>query len=305
MKNLLIIAIVLFTISCKKDNTDDNGTAGHFLLKLTTSLKSGMAGSNANSTDFNLDTLKSSRSFYFLLSNTGQNDITEITITSDNAAFTPVPSKVKVLAGSKNNSASGFSQLISLDIEHGLRINGIGYANLLKQGNNVCRLTIKGFTSNGTSVVTVSLETNIKIFAKVMDIELWAGNSKYDLFKPSYQALVLGPPFNNTLMNAYKYDGLKPIIIKNIGNTKIDVTSYENGTVNTVIESFTIYPNGSKELIMPNDQNKSKQAFIQLDAMGTVVDRNKISQGASGCAYFSMVYSNEPVVIPIDSTKIK
>src|SRR5271157_2109620 len=110
MKTIIpFILLVLVVVSCKKSNLSDlpvNNVAGKFSFSMLNNLKSAITNQNTDSTSFVLDTLKSSRSFYFILGNSGQNNITNVLITSDNTNFNVTPSSISLLPGSSNSNSS-------------------------------------------------------------------------------------------------------------------------------------------------------------------------------------------------------
>ena len=87
-KILFYFVIIIALCSCKKD--DEVGidkVPGKFSFSRIESLKSLYDDSVSISPSFNLDSLKSSKSFYFVLSNVGQEDIMNIVITTNNNNF--------------------------------------------------------------------------------------------------------------------------------------------------------------------------------------------------------------------------
>ncbi len=135
-------------------------------------LKSTSLSGQGDSASFFLDTIKSSRTFNFTLTNIGQEDIRNISIRSDNSSFTVFPSVIQLLPGTGKLS-HGLGQIISVDVIHGDRLNGVGFGGLLNMGNNLCHLIIQGRTFDGRSdTVFAELTANITVYAQILSVTL-------------------------------------------------------------------------------------------------------------------------------------
>jgi hypothetical protein len=123
MKKLICLVLCTSMImGCEKENDkiSNNSISGKFSLNLTSSFKSYTDIKSDDSISFVLDTIKSSRSFYFILNNVGQEDITDISISTDNNRFNISPSNISLLAGTKSTNNSSLIQIISLDVMYPL-----------------------------------------------------------------------------------------------------------------------------------------------------------------------------------------
>jgi len=306
MKKLfyLIIAVALIQ-GCKKEigNNSQTNLSGRFSLSLKSNLKSAKIESN-DSANFVLDTIKSSRSFYFILSNVGQSDITNITITTDNSDFSVTPSAIQVLPGTNNKNSSVLNQAISLDIAHGTRINGVGYTGLLNMGDNYCHINIQGVTSNGITNDTVKLRAIVKVFAKVMAVKVYQGSKEFNFAKPVRK--VIGGPFDINAMNYFYYlSNEPPIVLKNTGNVSINITLANFDANSTILQNVTLQLQDTVVLILSTQPTGyGAGGYIRLNSNGTIFDQQKFSLGNDGNAYFGMVYwqaTNSAPVPPNDS----
>jgi hypothetical protein len=299
MKRFIFLIIICSLIqSCKKENESisQNNISGKFALSLASTLKSFKTVESDDSAYFDLDTIKSSRSFYFTLSNVGEKDITNINLSTDNNSFSITPSKIQILPGKNSQSSTALSQLISLDILHGVRIDGIGYSGLLPMNDNYCNINIEGQTNNGISDTTINLKSSIKVYAKLMAISLFLGNREYDLTKPNGQGA--SGPYSNVIrtLNFYPYPSLDPpIVLKNIGNVSILLTITNwNGYTTLVAQDTILNPLDTLVLNLANPAVPPMEGLIKLNSDGTVFDQLKLSLGDDGNAYFGMWCWDEP-----------
>lgn len=307
MKKLIyFIAIVFLSQACKKENINNsgNGISGKFALSQASNLKSVSVSEGNDSASFVLDTVKSSRSFYFILSNVGQEDITDVTITTDNSNFSVTPFTITTLTGNYEGKTP-LNQAISLDIVHGARINGIGYSGLLNMGDNTCNLTIKGQTFDGKSDVTIKLNVNIKIYAKLMAISLFQGTKEFDLTKPD--GTVMGGPGGVSSMFQYEYKNMPSVVVKNTGNETINLSLINEDLQSTILQKTILNPKDTLVLNLPaNSGDGFVRAFLKLDSKGTISDQAKLNIGTDGCGYISMInHDGNKVVTPIPNDSIK
>ncbi|HEY3372147.1 MAG TPA: hypothetical protein VGK10_14930 [Prolixibacteraceae bacterium] len=286
MKKILYLVLFISLIQgCKKENSQDN-VAGKFALNRSINLKSANIINSSDSTNFVLDSIKSSRSFYFILSNVGQNDITDISISSDNASFIITPSTIQTLPGINSKNNTSLSQAISLDIVHGTRINGIGYTGILNMGDNYCTINIKGQTNDGQSNTTVNLTTKVKIYAKLMAISLYQGDTHFELTNPSTRGMAASP-FETGELNFFYYYNNIPFVVKNTGNVSIDLSLANWPYTNTIAQNARLKPNDTLTLKLNIDQG----GVIRLNSDGTIFDQQiqKLSLGADGNAYLTLM----------------
>jgi hypothetical protein len=308
-KTFLLFSIIFLLPGCKKESGDigPGSNSGKFSLSYVSNLKSTKAFETIDSANFVLDSIKSSRSFYFILSNVGQEDITDVTISTDNSNFNINPLSIRLLPGTKNQTNTALTQVVSLDIVHGTRINGVGYTNLLNMGDNYCNINLQGKTLNGSTDITIKTQARIKVFAKVMAISLYQGKQEYDLTNPDGK--VIGSPFDVDQVNYYNYTSLDPpIFMKNTGNVAINLSLASFNPKNPLIQQSKLLPNDSVALNLSTlILNASSGGEISLDSNGTIFDQKKLNLGKDGNAYFALFYqpNTGPVTPPNDSIKHK
>lgn len=304
-KIALFVIITVVVISCKKESgTPWNGVAGKFSMGLANHLKSAKAIQTDGTVTFDLDSLKSSRSFYFILGNVGENDITNISLSSDNSNFNITPSTIEVLPGTKSKNSSTLIQIISLDIVHGTRINGVGYTKLLSAGDNYGTITIQGHTRDSVSDISTSIKAAVKVYAKVMDIALFQGSTQYDLTQPAGK-FIGSLLFDVDQSNSYEYSAL-PMSLKNTGNVGIQVTVAALGATNTVLQNVLVNPQQSINLNLPAPLiSTTLLSQIQLNSGGTIFDQQKLSMGNDGNAYFGMSSLTQNGSTPPPSDTVK
>ncbi len=296
------ILITFLAFSCKKSeegNTQSINTSGKFAFSMLNNLKSANVNPSTDSTSFVLDTIKSSRSFYFILANAGQTNITNVSISSDNINFNITPSIIANLpAVGIVNSTSSLIQVIELDVIHGIRINGVGYTGLLPMGNNTCHITITGNTSNGKDSINLKYIAKINVFAKVMNITLSQGNSEINLLKPNGAE---GAGYTSGFMNLYNCNSSPALYLKNTGNVSIAYSLLNNITQSPpVLQSSIVNVNDSVAI----DINLFPFGLgnIQLDSNGTIFDQTKIALGTNGDGYLALMNVDYSQISPIDTT---
>jgi len=162
-----------------------------------------------NNVSFDLGNLKASKSFYFILSNTGDTSLTNITIESNNENFEVFPKSIEKLAPAGQD---GVVPLLELGIIHGNRLNGLGFQSLLAMGDNTVEVTIKGKTFGENGEEDVTLKAQVKLFAEVMDIEVYIN----DQIQPYRDAV-------GNYLNVGDLNENQVFKIKNTGNVDINL----------------------------------------------------------------------------------
>jgi hypothetical protein len=281
MKRIVIIFIVtqVIFISCKKDDQFiEKKEPGFFVLN---ELKSSMKSSGSDhvlesmQSGFNLFDVKASMNYSFILTNGGDQPIFDIILSTDNESFPISPGKISRLEGNAQfdkTSVGGFIPLISLKVIHGIHLNGVGLTKLLPMGINSSVLTISGKTLDGTDTISISAVYDLMVFAKVMDVKLYVGNSEIELTK-NYEGIstTLG---GLGFMRIYHVRSGN-LVIENTGNVDIDLT-YGN-------DHEKLEPDANIKIVMPE-----KNMIFKLDGNGTISDNNRIQLGNDGIGYFTV-----------------
>lgn len=242
--------------------------------------------------EYFLDTIKSSRTFYFIIGNNGQSEITDVTVTTDNENFIVAPTHIPLIPGANRDML--LNQVFSLDVLHGTRINGIGSAKFLNKGDNICNLSIKGKASYGRSSTSVSLNVRIKIYAELMSISLFQGRFEYDLNTRDVLMSGFGTYPIDEMKMFYYFTINPPVTIKNTGNVDIKMTLMSFDTGNPITQTAMIQPNDTLNLLLPIRESEYRDGgMIRLDSKGTVFDINKLNLGKDGAAYFALQYPSD------------
>ena len=287
MKRLLyfIIGSQFIILSCSiKDNEEIiKNEPGYFVLtELRDQIKSYSSNHRLKSPQigFDLGDIKASKEFFFLLTNGGDQPIFEIQLITDNESFIISPEKITKLESSTTfnyEENTGFIPIITLGINHGTRLNGVGYSDLLPMNINNSLLTISGKTIKDNDTITISSEFDFTVNAKIMDIKLYEQNTEIDLTSPTGgSSTTLG---GLGFMRYYKISS-NDIEIENIGNVTINLSyGQDKGSKQSII----IDPNVKKQLTIQN-----YDTFI-LDGNGTITDDDRIQLGNDGKGYFRLI----------------
>ena len=264
MKKFFCFLVVgLLLIGCDKD--ESISIPGKFELQflseheitgpLSSQIASLQGSSSPDVTELFLDTIKSSKTFYFIISNYGHSDITDVSIATDNKSFICSPITIPLIPGSTRNEL--FMQAFSIDVLHGTKISGIGSVDFLSMGENSCNLTINGKTLDGRSLTTVSLKAKIVVYAELMSISVFQGKFEYDLHTPD-RRLHGGDPFHINEMNIFHYYTIDPpVAIRNTGNVNIEMTIASFDTDDPIIQTAVIQPDDTLNLLLPFRDSES------------------------------------------------
>jgi hypothetical protein len=131
---------------------------------------------------FDLGALRNTRSFYFLLGNSGDTPIVDVTLGSDADAFRLTPATIDRLDPGKG---IGVLPILDLTAVHGTAASGIGFDDLLPMGANTATLTLRGTTvlANGDSTA-VTASVDVAVDALVADLRVLKGATEVDLADP-------------------------------------------------------------------------------------------------------------------------
>ncbi len=218
---------------------------------------------------FDLGNLHATTDFFFLLYNTSEETITDISLESDEATFRVMPSSMESLAP---QNGVGVLPIVRVSAVHGLAVSGIGFDDLMSMGTNEADINISGTSEDGTA----SLTFNLSVDAKVMDIDLLDGVQEVDLISHSgaVSSTAGGLGFIRRYMN------ITDPSITNRGNVAIDVTYYRDDE--EVIGEETLEPGDTMDISMPAGDER---CLVELDSK-TVCDPDRFLIGNDGKAYF-------------------
>ncbi|WP_299457311.1 hypothetical protein [uncultured Microscilla sp.] len=229
--------------------------------------------------NFDLGNLKASKSFYFILSNTGDQAITDVTIESNNPQFEIFPKTIDKLAGASEN---GIVPLLELGVIHGNRLNGVGFQSLLPMGDNTVEVTIKGKTQGENGEEAVELKAQVKLFAQLMDVEFYVDGQKIDYNILDYLIGKSGVFYPIKPGNTFK--------VKNIGNVDF-MMEYETVQEPLLNTQSKLAVGEEKEFAFIFSQQNGNQITlkVKLDAAGATTNPFHISVQPDGKAYFYVV----------------
>ena len=166
-------------IGCKKDDEQQPASqSGYFIVAASQNSSSPGARTAGGRTDtrFNLGPLRASREFMFMLSNGGNKDIFDITLSGDNQTFEVFPQNIQRLAGKETG---GVTQVVTVGVIHGVQLHslpGQWLAPNLPKGLNEATIAVKGKTLHGRDTIEVTGDFIVSVDAQVADAKIVCGN---------------------------------------------------------------------------------------------------------------------------------
>lgn len=244
-----------------------------------------MTPTDVGETSFDLGSIKASRDFYFLLSNTGSSEIEDVVLTSSNDAFQVTPSEISVIKpASEVAQEIGVTPVMTVSVIHGVELGGfgLGFADVLPAGENSTVLSISGKTTDGEGAeVDVGLDVELTVEAQVVDLELYCAGVLVDFASPYY--------FNNCnnvegpiSFDNYSCNGQAQI--KNIGTVDFTANLYDC-IQGTLLGSPTCSPG---ETISIADDVDPNPLVIEIDGDNTAADSERFELYYNGNIYFSI-----------------
>lgn len=278
-KYLLLLSVLLAACTDEPTKTLD----GYFrLVQIQSSANGRVLATSEESPAFNLGDLKASKEFYFLLQST-DGAITDITLEVDNPGFTVTPGNISEL--SENGS---IIPLVAVGITHGVHLNGFGFTDILDMGEHSATLTIRGKTVVDGDIVNVESSFTFTVNAKVMDVELFDGDTERDLTLSD--GTTSGVPNAGGLGAVEGYVTESGTIkIKNTGNVNIRVKAVTSFSVEDVFHDAVITPGQSTTF----DITDKYFVHVTLDGNGTITDNNRIQLGNDGSGHFWLEKAGE------------
>lgn len=275
------ISIFIF-LGCNK--ADEISKAGYFVL---TEVHNSEYKSTKTVYDvekeFSLGDIKASREFYFLISNGGENSIFDITLSTDNSHFSISPENISSLSGMNSKGAgTNIVPLIRLGVLHGIRLNGLGDAELLDMGNNHTELTITGKTIENVDTIDLESKFIFNVNAKIMDIEVYSNGQKINLSSPDGSAR-----FGNYGINCqipYYSAASDTIVIKNTGNVNVTIneTTINDSGKRNDLKSNTLLQGQTVSVYLSN-----AYTILELESGGTITHSSRIRLCDTGRGYFA------------------
>lgn len=234
--------------------------------------------------DFDFGDIKSSRSFGFILTNSGDSEITSVSITTTNPAFEMTPETISRIDPFEDTSAL---VELNLDIIHGKVLNGIGFTDLLSQGQNIATFNVTGYTVSGNETVTINLTRTVEVNALVADIEIYDGDTPIDL------GAVSVPVGQNAFGKRFWISTTsKNITIKNKSNFDIHLTQSHLDNYATAFsnkDTYLLSENESKTFdistVTETNDGELENKFIKINNQNTEYDHNIFPASDDGNIY--------------------
>ncbi|HAE37684.1 MAG TPA: hypothetical protein DCG57_03475 [Candidatus Riflebacteria bacterium] len=279
---LLIVAI--FT-GCGGDSGSIFGPTtelkpGEFQVSLASSIKGNLKSTSA---DFDLGTLKATQSYYFLLNNSGDMPITDVSLAAENASIEVYPQKIDQISNSTDVAAV---PIISIKIRHGQTTGTVGHVPTLSPGDLSANVVITGKTKTADGEeISLSHSLNLSTLVQYADIKLTINGVERDLIKPNYSgSTIFG---DGTSLRCYV--GAVPVI-ENTGNTSLKLTIFDNENTwligPTQIREATLAPGHTYTDDFSNTTNN--EVVIRIDTLGVVYDTERLKGHADGYIYFTL-----------------
>ncbi len=261
-----IAVILIFMFGCRMEQetvfVPAGGVGGKFAL---------LPGANLNGV-VDLGTIQNTTVFPLLLSNTGNEPITHISIANSNPMFKMASVMSEVL---RPRSDSLSTEIVSLVIIHGTNPSGIGLAATLNPGLNYDTLRIDGTTIDADNhVQNVHFETRLQVNALLADIRLFDGTREVDLTRPDY--VVTGSGI--TTEEIFGYTITQPhATIVNSGNSTLDIIEYSGLT------------KVNERIIQPSDiDTVQRGSTVVIDTRGTVTIGARLHIASDGKCYIGL-----------------
>jgi len=236
--------------------------------------------SNGVQKTYGIGNLKASRTISFLIGNSGDEAINNISITSSSNYLTFTPSTFQVLDG--GDSAS--FELFDIGIEHGVAINGIGYVDILTMGEHLPTFNVTGITEGEA---TISSTYQLTFNAKVAAFELIVGGTTKDIsVGDTTTSGVYGGIARGDIFWTYN----QGVNIRNVGNVDLNIRLLGHGVdENNVYSTYTV-PQGQTVII--NTPLSPFNQWVEVDGNNAVFDFDRYDVGNNGKAYFELLDIN-------------
>jgi len=226
-----------------------------------------------------LGDIKASRDFYLPLTNIGQTSITDIELASSNESFSVFPSTIASLAPWTTPDSIS---LIRLNVQHGIALDGTGFAPLLPMGPNSTTLTVTGKTmdANG-SPMDLQVEINVSVNALLLDAEIYCDGNLLEI--KDNEGSHVGPTGLGGL-GAIRFGecAVNPEI-KNVGNVDFQMTAYGYDT-----DGPRLVKIGETTSIHIEVSTSPAYIDFELDGDNTIPDLDAFDLGNDGNAYFAL-----------------
>ncbi len=232
----------------------------HATIRLATSL------AVSSSADFEEGSLKSTRTYLFVLKNTGTTAAHDIVLTSDSPSVHLSPATIGIL---QPEGSGGVAPVIQVTVEHGVSADGVGYAPTLAAGR--LQFNITATSTEVTASASVGMNVQVAAFAATFH------GAAFDLDNDLTGTLNGVVPGASVDFYSYsEYVGSSPadrtLGITNTGNVPLTITTYvtpSSGSVLLQSEVQTIAPGASGSFNAESGGSWDMQLRFKVDSAGT------------------------------------
>ena len=217
-----------------------------------------------------LGTIKNTTDFYFILTNVGHKNITDITLTSSNPKFLISPTFIDTLPPVESAT---LTTIVKITAVHGTAPSRVGYADLMSPGLNIDSVLINGRTKNNDNQNhDISFQAQLSLNAFLAAVKIMDGANEVDLKNPNGQTTLAA--FPNITCTVYRLKN--PLCtIENTGNVTLQLQSFTSEGV--FLYNRTLEPTQSDTL----------QVFsiAMIGTGGTITDQKRLRLSNDGNVY--------------------
>ena len=289
---LLGCAVVLSACGAKDDassgdvdpqqDAETEVTIGSFSFTYLGNLEGPPPPPASATASFDLGEIRASRDFYFLLRNAGDNDITDISLSSSSDSFDVSPGSIASLASGEDVE---FLPIIRVSAIHGIALDGYGTTDVMSMGTNTSTVAVAGTSAaaDGTTE-DVTLDVALTLEALLMDVELYCDGIAMDLSDPegSSSSSLGGIGW----LPNYRCPG-GVMTLENIGNVDIELSYYQGDDLERTETLAAPTSDEAGDLITVADGSDEDNLYWILELAGnnTIGDADRLSMGDNGRAY--------------------
>jgi hypothetical protein len=243
--HILVVSSLLIATGCSEQppsgpaqETTLNPQSGKFGLSSMGKLEKRSAATSVQAgsqVKFNLGKIKGSSGFFFLLYNVGMTPITDVSLTTNEPAFSVFPSAMDTLIPGND---VGMLPVIKIAAFHGTPYDGVGTRPLLPKGLNTFVLHVSGKSKTASGADTViTLDAKMDLEALVMDLSIEAMNGLLNPIPVAGLNLselnLIGKDISTVSQFATSCKSDTVITINNTGNVPLHCLIYRSQIVNS------------------------------------------------------------------------
>jgi len=234
-----------------------------------------------NVSSYNLGSIKSSKEFYFLLTNGGRRPIFDVELFVGREDIALSPQTMDILPSNSNltyTSGTSFIPLLAIGVIHGTALEGQGVSTppLQSPETQYIDLEITGKTLKGNDTISIVSQFEFLVTTEVFDFEVYAQDNvseKLD-FNDNYSSTVIDSEGSRTYTTYELYSCEENITFENTGNVDITFANED--------DTLTVSPQGKITLSVDN------YIYFNIDADNTLIKDAKVKQKEDGTYRFSL-----------------